>query len=801
MAQKRLPNINNQIARSVKEKGELLRPSASGHCRACKPGALAGQLYSSAKGAPRLRLTSSLLFSLFASSALAAPAWAQAGTAGANTPATPAASDASAAPDPQIVDFSADQLEYDQDADHVTASGNVRMNRQGNKLRADRVEWDRKTGRVIATGNVASTTAEGDTAYGDRVELTDSLRDGVVENVLVVLEQGGRLAARSGSRTDGRTVLDHAVYSPCDVADANGCPKTPLWQVKAVEVVHDPNKHRIYYRHARMEVLGLPILWLPRMSHPDGSANSGTGLLVPDVRISRLNGLELAFPYYVAIAPDRDLTLTPHTYTDVLPGLEAEYRQMTGIGPFKLGGFATYGSRVAPSATAAAATGPSQRDLRGYVYGNGQFQFDPQWRLTFAGRLTTDDTFLRRYDISRDDRLRNFAELERIGSETYFSLAGWGVQTLRAGDAQGQQPIALPAIDFRWRPSDDVLGGRIQAEANSLAILRTAGQDTRRALASIQWDLRRYTPMGQIVTLTAFARGDVYQTDQTGLTANPLYAGAEGWHTRGIAAAAADISWPFAGPALGGVQTFTPRLQFVSSTASGNLAIPNEDSRAFDLEDSNIFALNRFAGYDRWETGSRVTYGAEWSLNISNFSVSSVLGQSYRLTRQPTLFPLGTGLTDRFSDIVGRTTFRWRDYVALNWRYRFDKESLAIRRNEVDATIGTRDTYVTVGYLKLNRNIQLEDLGDHEEVRLGARWKFARYWSIFGSTIVDLTSQKEAPLTAADGFEPIRTRVGIDYGDECFTFGVTWRRDYVSTGDARRANTYLIRIALKNLGY
>ena len=139
--------------------------------------------------------------------------------------------------------------------------------------------------------------------------------------------------------------------------------------------------------------------------------------------------------------------------------------------------------------------------------------------------------------------------------------------------------------------------------------------------------------------------------------------------------------------------------------------------------------------------------------------------------------------------------------MSLTLRYRLDKDNLAIRRNEIDTTIGSRQTYVTVGYLKLNRGINLEDLGDREEIRLGARWKFARYWSIFGSTVVDLTSRSEDPLTMSDGFDPIRHRVGIAYEDECFEFGITWRRDYVSTGDARKANTYAIRIALKNLGY
>src|SRR3546814_15040939 len=90
------------------------------------------------------------------------------------------------------------------------------------------------------------------------------------------------------------------------------------------------------------------------------------------------------------------------------------------------------------------------------------------------------------------------------------------------------------------------------------------------------------------------------------------------------------------------------------------------------------------------------------------------------------------------------------------------RSKLALRRNEINATVGTRQTYVTVGYLRLDRNILLEDLGDREEIRLGARWRFARYWSVYGSTIVDLTSRREDPFTIADGFEPIRHRVGLD---------------------------------------
>ena len=70
-----------------------------------------------------------------------------------------------------------------------------------------------------------------------------------------------------------------------------------------------------------------------------------------------------------------------------------------------------------------------------------------------------------------------------------------------------------------------------------------------------------------------------------------------------------------------------------------NLDIPNEDARSIDLEDSNLFALNRFPGYDRWEDGSRITYGVDWALDRPNLSITTTIGQSYRIVQRDEHFP------------------------------------------------------------------------------------------------------------------------------------------------------------------
>jgi LPS-assembly protein len=735
---------------------------------------------------------------------LSAPcaAWAQDTPASDPVPAdaTPPAAAASADGTPVEVAFSSDQLVYDESANIVTASGEVRMTREGYRLRADSVTWNRGTGQVRAEGSVRIVNPGGDVAYADSVDLEDTLKDGVVENMLIVLADGGRLAAIRAERHDGITTLHRAAYTACEVVTPEGCPKDPTWQINAVRVVHDPVRHRISYQGATLNLFGMPILGLPGLSHPDGSQGGGNGFLVPEFSHSRSNGFEVAVPYYFRFASNRDLTVTSHVYTDVLPMLEAEYRELNSLGAFRLRGYVTHGSRLPITSQIPNPVG--NEGIRAYFEGGGRFVLSPEWTVTAFGRYVTDRTFMRRYDISRDDRLRSFVNAERITDDAYISIAGWAFEGLRVTDVEGMQPIALPAIDARWRIADPVAGGQIELQANSLAILRTEGQDSQRAFASARWDRRMITPLGQEVVLTAYARGDIYHANDTLLTQTVSYRGEEGWNGRFIGAVAADIKWPFVGELFGGTQRFTPRIQFVASPPTRNMAIPNEDARSVDLEDSNLFALNRFPGYDRWEDGVRVTYGADWTLDLPSVSVRSTIGQSYRLSNRAAILPPGTGLSGRFSDIVGRTNVRIGRMVSITHRFRIDQRSFALRRNEIDATIGGRRTYATIGYLRLDRNIDpaIEDLRDREEVRVGGRISFARYWSIFGSAVIDLTSQQEDPLSQADGFEPIRHRLGILYDDDCIELGLTWRRDYQDTGDAKRGNTFLIRVALRNLG-
>ncbi|MEO1729952.1 MAG: LPS assembly protein LptD [Pseudomonadota bacterium] len=698
-----------------------------------------------------------------------------------------------------VIDFEAEQLSYDNETDTVLARGNVILRSADRSVRADEVVWLRGEGRIYAAGSIRLVDESGNELFTEALELTDTFEAGAMSRLLIALRAGGRLAAQSAERGENGTVLlTDAAYTACAVSDANGCDKEPSWRITAEKVKFNQETSKVSFDGAMLELFGQRLLPLPGLTiRTDGRAE--TGFINPNFRVSNNNGVEVSGQYYWRISDNQDLTLGANLYTDVPPMASARWRHLTGKGAYQITGYATASSRVS-DLTGEAVT--EENDPRGYLFANGRFQFSPEWSLTGSVRVASDRTFLRRYDLSRDDRLRSTINLERIDDNSYFSLAGWATQTLRINAEQGQIPVAIPALDYRYNLEDPILGGNTQLQVNTLSLVRDDGQDTQRAFAGARWDLSTLTGFGQVVTFSALARGDVYHTQNTLSTQTEIYRGNDGWTGRAIAVGAVDVEWPFVGEAFGGTQILTPRVQLVVSPEIRNLAVPNEDARAIDLEDSNLFALNRFPGYDRVEDGARVTWGIDWELTKPGFRIKSNVGQSYRFESDSEIFPDGTGLSERISDFVGRTEMRLRDFIKLTHRFRLDKDNLTVRRNEVDAAVGSKRTYVELGYLRLNRDItEVEDLQDREEVRAAARVAFGRNWSAFGSGVFNLTGADEDPVFQPDGFEPIRTRLGVAYEDDCIEFGFTWRRDYISAGDAARGNSFQVFFSLRNLGF
>jgi LPS-assembly protein len=241
-----------------------------------------------------------------------------------------------------LVRFASDTVTYDHDTDVITATGNVVMRREAQSLRADHLTWNRNTGVIVATGNIRFVDEDDDVLYTDHIELTDQFKAGATQDLLLVLREGGRMAARSSERDAvGHLVMHQAAYSGCEVVDDDGCPKSPSWELTAARVAYNPDTKIVRYYGAKLRVFGVPLLPLPGLSHAS-DFHATSGFLIPTFGSSSSNGAEFSNTFYWRLANNKDLAITGTVFSAALPMVEARYRQLTDNGAYQVNGYLTY---------------------------------------------------------------------------------------------------------------------------------------------------------------------------------------------------------------------------------------------------------------------------------------------------------------------------------------------------------------------------------------------------------------------------------------------------------------------------
>ncbi|GEQ96876.1 LPS-assembly protein LptD [Iodidimonas gelatinilytica] len=682
--------------------------------------------------------------------------------------------------------FSADQSSIDPETSEIIARGNVVVIHDGYRLEAGLLRYNDKTGIAQAEGGVRITNPDGMILKASSVRLSGALRAGVIENARLILTDGSRVAANRGERfEDGNSELRDAVFSPCPVCDTDP-DKQPLWQIKALKVVHNKKERRLYYESAFFEILGVPVFWLPYLSHPDPTVERDSGLLVPEIKSRQELGVVVELPYHIALSPSRDLTITPILTTKESPVLGVKYRQHFGSGYFDMDGSISHGDQ--PSE---AVTGIDDNGFRGHFFSKGRFVHNDHWQSTYNAQIVSDDTFLRLYDFSDADTLTSNYQLEGFFDRSYISGELIGFRGLRLEDEGGLTAQALPWIDMHYVSPPGFLGGTVEAQFNSIQLVRFDGADTARASTSLQWQAPVITPMGQKITFDAFARTDLYDTSQASRTDDPLFAGESGTETRALGRVSATMSWPFASHQGGVSQTIEPIIQLAAIPESGrSTAIPNEDSRTIELTAHNLFSLNRAPGFDVWEGGSRASYGLKYSLDMSDIALAAVAGQSYRSTDLTEILPEGTGLGSKRSDYVGAVDLSIQNWINLSYQFQLDKSSFDPRRHEIVSTIGTDVFRVNLGYLRIDRDLEIAERTNREEIRFDATFQATENWRIFGGLIHGLGKDSQ----------PIEYETGVLYENECMELGINVRKRFTEDRDIQSGTSVGLRIRLRSLG-
>lgn len=694
-----------------------------------------------------------------------------------------------AAPKPRAdipINATADEITFDDELGLVAARGHVFMQQEQRTLSADTVTYNQKTQIVTADGNVVIHEPTGDVYFGDHVELTQDLADGFITALRLLMADKSRMAAVHGERFAGtRTVLDKGVFSPCDLCKDNPS-HPPLWQIKAVKVIHNEETHDIEYKDAVLEIYGLPIAYLPYFSHPDPTVDRRSGFLSPRIANSTTLGTIFEMPYYYAISPQKDATFTPFYTSEQGPGMKGAFRQRFANGTFAFDGSVTEGDRTTNSGIA------QLNAVRGHIRSDARFDIDDTYRWGYNLFRATDSTYLYRYDIFKGDTLKTDAFVEGFRGRNYLTAHAYAFQGQLSRDIGNQTPLVLPYIQYQAVSDPDSLGAYWTFDANTFSLSRAAGVNSRRMTFDTGWHVPYYGAWGDVVELAMRMQTDVFSVQDQADRTNPTRKPFNGLLGRAFPQLTAKWSLPMVRDVPTAREIVEPIIAVIAGPNGGNkLAFPNEDSLSFEYDDGDLFSNRRFSGYDRVDSGQRVDYGVRLGyLANGGGGINSYVGQSYRFREQSEFLP-GSGLNDNRSDVVGLVEFTSARYIDIDYHFRLDSRTLAPRRNEAVLSAGPQALRLGLNYIFIDDTSLAGGFGKREQLVYSATSQATQYWSVSGA----LTQSIGDNVSDSRGYT-----VRAVYQDECLTLMPSFRRSFVTQRDIKPTTSFQLQFFFKHLG-
>jgi LPS-assembly protein len=662
--------------------------------------------------------------------------------------------------------------------DTLVAQGSVEIFHKGNRLKANKITYIRAEDRLIIEGPLVLTDDAGTLIIADQADLSADLTEGVLRSARLVLNQQLQLTAAEIMRVGGRySSLGRSVVSSCKVCASN---PTPLWEIRARRIVHDEFERQIYFDHAQLRVLGVPVFYIPHLRLPDPTLDRATGFLAPSIRTTSDLGFGVEIPYFIRIGDNRDLTVTPFLSTASGRTLQLRYREARSNGRFEFEGAVSRDELV-------------EDETRFYLDGFGAFEVQRGFKLSFAIQVVSDDDYLLDYDISEEDRLDSRIELSRTRRNEHISARLISFKSLRSDEVNSNLPSFVGDVTWQRRFSPALIGGeggfQLQAHSHFRSSNTSSdsdgdgisdGRDTSRLSVDADWRRNWILPGGVLAAVLAEVDGDVYSIEEDDAE--------QGTFSRAHGAVAVEFRWPWTRSGASGVgHVIEPVAQFVWAPRSAG-SIPNEDSVLVEFDEGNLFSLSRFSGADGVELGPRANLGLMYRrVDPMGWSLGLALGQVIRVDDFGQ-FSSSTGLQGSESDWLAAIQLTTGNGIDLTNRLVFD-DSLSITKAEFRVNLEQEKYNVASSFIMMKADASESRDDDVSELTFDGSYRFGSNWQGSFAARYDFETDRAA-----------RAGLNLAYSTECLKLNMSLSRRFTSTSSLNASTSFGLSVDLLGFG-
>jgi LPS-assembly protein len=640
-----------------------------------------------------------------------------------------------------------------QTENQIVASGEVELRKRGQAIFADRMVYQQDSQELVADGTVRIEQS-GIKMQGPYVKLNLDTNIGDITKPVFQLTINNSRGNADVLHIDGRQkyTAQNVTYTTCSI-DNND------WMLKAGQLEIDNDRQVGAVRNARVDFLGVPILYMPWMDFPLSDKRQ-SGFLAPMIGSTARSGTEITLPYYWNIAPNHDATIAPRLMAKRGLMLNNEFRYMDT----KYAGEAHVD--VLPNDPLTNST--RLRTLFKHTQ-NLDYGFSASTNFNYV----SDHTYFR--DLSNTISSTSLTNLVREGVLSYRG-GWWNASARMQGYQTLQDPAALIEEPYRRLPQITLEALRPLAGANLALTGEFVSFSHPTAVSG------RRLVMYPSVSYPLFTTPSYFVTPKIGVHYTSYSMGANNTGalpdtTRTLPIASLDSGMVLERDWSVGqknyVQTLEPRAYFLYVPYRNQNLLPNFDTAQADFNFAQMFTENRFFGSDRIGDAKQVTLSVTSRLldpNSGSERLRVALGQRFSFMTPQVNLLTPEQVTNNKSDILlavlGQVTSKWSVNSAFQYNPNMGREeklNVGVRYQPESGKV------FNLGYRFTRDSLSQSDI---RQADISTQWPIWRNWRAMARWNYSLQDNRILELLA-----------GLEYNDSCWAARLVMQRFATATNE------------------
>ena len=643
-----------------------------------------------------------------------------------------------------------DNFEYSTSDSFFKSVGNIKIiDSKKNKYNFTQIYIDEKKKEIVGTDSKTFLNQEG-------FKINKDNKPRVFSNTVNIYKE--------------KTKFTKSIFTLCDYRKDEKCPP---WSLQAKEMLHDKKKKTIYYDNAVIKVYDFPILYLPKLSHPDPTVDRRSGFLVPSFSDSRNLGEGIEVPYYWALNKDRDFTLRNKLFVSENPLFLGEYRRAYEKSNLILDFGYTEGYK---KTSATKKSGEKSHFFSKFVKNfKGRDDSDNNVELTVQN--VSNDKYLKLYQINSNlvdyevDTLENSFTFNRENKDSFLGFKASAYETLK-GDYNDKYEYILPDVIYDKNLLASNKYGNLDFTSNLNIHNYDTNKFTKFLVNDLDWKFRTnnfasgFTGnlIGKLKNINYEAKNESkYKEDP-----ESELLGAIGYLSK------IDLF------KNNNNNDYLLSPKILLRYAPGNMRKDDENVR---INNKNIFSLDRLGSYNNLENGLSATLGFDYEIRndekLFNFSIGQIIND-----KENKDMPSASSLDEKLSDLVGNNTFSFNDSLEINYNFALDQNYKDLNYNEVGFNYDLNPIKFNVDYLQEKKHI-----GNQEYFKTNL--EYAK-----GNSGLFSFEMKRNIITNSSEYY----NLSYEYLNDCLRAGLVYRREFYNDSELESENSLMFKITLTPFG-